>query len=144
MIAREDYLKKLRLLKDQNLIKVITGIRRSGKSSLLQAFSLELKNNGTSDSNILFFNFEERENIQLNHWSNLDDEIIQKTSETEKNYIFLDEVQLITNFEKLVNALFTKKNIDLYVTGSNAYLLSSELATLLSGRYIDINIHLPR
>ena len=66
MIVREDYLKKLRLLKDQNLIKVITGIRRSGKSSLLQAFSLELKNNGTSDSNILFFNFEERENKEQN------------------------------------------------------------------------------
>ena len=141
MIAREDYLQKLRLLKDQNLIKVITGIRRSGKSSLLQAFCLELKNNGTPDSNIQFFNFEERENIQLNHWSKLYDEIIQKTSETEKYYIFLDEVQLITDFEKLVNALFTKKNIDLYVTGSNAYLLSSELATLLSGRYIAINIH---
>jgi predicted AAA+ superfamily ATPase len=138
---REDNLRKLRLLKDQNLIKVITGIRRSGKSSLLQAFSLELKNNGTPGSNILFFNFEERENIQLNNWSNLYDEIIQKTSETEKYYIFLDEVQLIIDFEKLVNALFTKKNIDLYVTGSNAYLLSSELATLLSGRYIAINIH---
>ena len=69
MIAREDYLKKLRLLKDQNLIKVITGIRRSGKSSLLQAFCLELKNNGIPDSNIQFFNFEERENIHLNHWS---------------------------------------------------------------------------
>lgn len=93
MIVREDYLRKLRLLKDQNLIKVITGIRRSGKSSLLQAFSLELKNNGTPGSNILFFNFEERENIQLNNWSNLYDEIIQKTSETEKYYIFLDEVQ---------------------------------------------------
>ena len=141
MITREDYLQKLRLLKDQNLIKVITGIRRSGKSSLLQAFCLELKNNGTPDSNIQFFNFEERENIHLNHWSKLYDEIIQKTSETEKYYIFLDEVQLITDFEKLVNALFTKKNIDLYVTGSNAYLLSSELATLLSGRYIAINIH---
>lgn len=141
MIAREAYLQKLRLLKDQNLIKVITGIRRSGKSCLLQAFSAELKNSGIPDNNILFFNFEERENIHLMDWTTLYDEIIQRISSDTTFYIFLDEVQLINEFERLINALFTKKNLDLYITGSNAYLLSSELATLLTGRYISINIH---
>ncbi|MDR2681321.1 MAG: AAA family ATPase, partial [Tannerella sp.] len=141
MIAREIYLQKLRLLKDQNLIKVITGVRRCGKSTLLDAFRNELLELGVSPENIVFFNFEERENIQFGNWTALYDEILSKTNPHQKNYIFLDEVQLITDFEKLVDSLFVKKNIDLYITGSNAYLLSSELATLLTGRYIAINLH---
>ncbi len=141
MIERTTYLKKLRLLKDQNLIKVITGIRRCGKSTLLEAFKNELLLDGVASENIIFLNFEERENLHLTNWTALYDEIIEKVNPQEKYYIFLDEVQLLDNFEKLVNSLFTRKNIDLYVTGSNAYLLSSELATLLTGRYIAINIH---
>jgi predicted AAA+ superfamily ATPase len=140
MIRREVYLSKLRQLKDQNLIKVITGIRRSGKSTLLEAFKNELLAAGISSDNIVFLNFEERENLDFTDWTTLYDEIIKKVSIDEKYYIFLDEVQLINNFEKLINSLYTKKNIDLYITGSNAYLLSGELATLLTGRYIDINI----
>jgi predicted AAA+ superfamily ATPase len=140
MISREIYLQKLRQLKDQNLIKVVTGIRRSGKSSLLEAFKNELIKSGVAKKNIVFINFEERENLHLNEWTTLYDEIIKNTSGNNKHYVFLDEIQLVDNFEKLVNALFAKKNIDLYVTGSNAYLLSSELATLLTGRYIAINI----
>lgn len=140
MIPRETYLSKLRLLKDQNLIKVITGIRRSGKSTLLEAFKNELVTSGVSIENIVFLNFEERENVHLTNWTSLYDEIIKKVSKTEKYYVFLDEVQIITDFEKLINSLYTRKNIDLYITGSNAYLLSSELATLLTGRYIAINI----
>jgi len=141
MIQRETYLIKLRQLKDQNLIKVITGIRRSGKSTLLEAFKNELLSSGISAENIAFFNFEERENLNFTNWTALYDEIIKNVSNDEKYYIFLDEVQLVNDFEKLINSLFTKKNIDLYVTGSNAYLLSSELSTLLTGRYIAINIH---
>lgn len=141
MILRETYLKKLRQLKDQNVIKVITGIRRSGKSTLLEAFKNELISDGTSNQNIIFLNFEQRENLPLTDWVTLYDEIIESVNSSEKHYIFLDEVQMINDFEKLVNSLFTKKHLDLYITGSNAYLLSSELATLLSGRYIAINVH---
>jgi len=141
MIAREIYLQKLRLLKNQDLIKVITGVRRCGKSTLLEAFRNELLKSGISPNNIVFFNFEERENIKFSDWTALYDEVLSKTNPNQKNYVFLDEVQLITDFEKLVDSLFVKKNIDLYITGSNAYLLSSELATLLTGRYITINLH---
>lgn len=141
MIQRETYLEKLRKLKDQNVIKVVTGIRRSGKSTLMEAFKVELKASGVPSSNIIFLNFEERENLHLTDWTKLYDEIIKSIGPEQKYYVFLDEVQMVVEFEKLVNGLFTKKNIDLYVTGSNAYLLSSELATLLTGRYIAINVH---
>jgi len=141
MIEREIYLRKLRQLKDQNLIKVITGVRRCGKSTLLEAFRNELLEAGVTQKNIIFFNFEERENSKFSDWTVLYDEILSKTNSNQKNYVFLDEIQLIPNFEKLVDSLFVKKNIDLYITGSNAYLLSSELATLLTGRYIAINLH---
>ncbi len=140
MITRETYLQKLRQLKDQNIIKVVTGIRRSGKSTLLEAFKNELTANGISPRSIIFLNFEERENLHLTDWTVLYDEIIIKIKANKKYYVFLDEVQLVNDFEKLINSLFTKKNIDLYVTGPNAYLLSSELATLLTGRYIAINV----
>lgn len=140
MISREIYLQKLRQLKDQKLIKVVTGIRRSGKSTLLEAFKNELIESGVAKKNIVFLNFEERENLHLTQWTALYDKIIKNISGDKKHYVFLDEVQLVNDFEKLINALFTKKNIDLYVTGSNAYLLSSELATLLTGRYIAINV----
>jgi predicted AAA+ superfamily ATPase len=141
MIARDIYLQKLRLLKDKDLIKVITGVRRCGKSTLLEAFRNELQTSGVSPDNIAFFNFEERENIRFSDWTMLYDEITSKVNPNQKNYIFLDEVQLIPGFEKLIDSLFVKKYIDLYVTGSNAYLLSSELATLLTGRYIAIHLH---
>lgn len=140
MIQRETYLSKLRQLKDQNLIKVITGIRRSGKSTLLESFKNELLSSGVSSKNIVFINFEERESLNFTNWTTLYDEIIKGVNVDNNYYIFLDEVQLINDFEKLINSLFVKKNIDLYITGSNAYLLSSELATLLTGRYIAINI----
>jgi predicted AAA+ superfamily ATPase len=105
MIAREIYLKKLRLLKDQDLIKVITGVRRCGKSTLLQAFRSTLLESGIAPENIIFFNFEERENIKFSDWTALYDEILSKINPNQKNYVFLDEVQLITDFEKLVDSL---------------------------------------
>jgi len=140
MVERGLYLNRLKQLKDQNLIKVITGIRRCGKSTLLEAFMNELLNDGVAPEHIIFLNFEERENLHRTNWTTLYDEIIERIIPKNKYYIFLDEVQLINDFERLVNSLFTKKNIDLYVTGSNAYLLSSELATLLTGRYVAINL----
>ena len=140
MVNRECYLAKLRLLKDKNMIKVITGIRRSGKSTILELFRKELLKLGVKKSNIIFINFEERENLHLVNWEVLYDEIIKKINKTENYYVFLDEIQMVENFERMVNSLFVKKNIDLYITGSNALLLSGELSTLLTGRYIAINI----
>jgi predicted AAA+ superfamily ATPase len=131
----------LRLLRDQNLIKVVTGVRRCGKSTLLEAFRNELKLSGVSKKNIVSVNFEERENVDFTDWKKLYDEIVNRLNPNEKNYVFLDEVQLFPDFEKLINSIFIKKHIDLYITGSNAYLLSSELATLLTGRYVAINLH---
>ncbi|MDI9605229.1 MAG: ATP-binding protein, partial [Bacteroidota bacterium] len=142
MVTRESYLAKLRQLKDQNVIKVITGIRRCGKSTLLEAFKNELISNGISAQNIIHLNFEERENIYLTtDWTVLYDDIMKLVKSEKMYYIFLDEVQMVNDFEKLINSLFVKRNIDIYITGSNAYLLSSELATLLTGRYIAINVH---
>lgn len=140
MVNRETYLYKLRQLKDKNLIKVITGIRRCGKSTLLEAFKNELISSGIPIENIIFLNFEERENLNFTNWTTVYDEIISQVKTDKMYYIFLDEVQQINSFEKLINSLFAKKNIDIYITGSNAYLLSSELATLLTGRYIAINL----
>jgi len=140
MVNRECYLAKLRLLKGKNIIKVITGIRRSGKSTILELFRKELLKLGVKKSNIIFINFEERENLHLVNWAVLYDEIKKKINKNENYYIFLDEIQMVENFEKMVNSLFVKKNIDLYITGSNALLLSGELSTLLTGRYIAINI----
>ncbi len=142
MVTRESYLAKLRQLKDQNVIKVITGIRRCGKSTLLEAFKNELISSGISTQNIIHLNFEERENLHLTaDWTVLYDEIMKSVKSEKMYYVFLDEVQMVNDFEKLINSLFVKRNIDIYVTGSNAYLLSSELATLLTGRYIAINVH---
>lgn len=104
MVKRELYLNRLRQLKDQNLIKVITGIRRCGKSTLLYAFKSELINDGVAPENIVYLNFEERENLHLTNWTTLYDEIIKKVNPNERYYIFLDEVQLVLNFEKLVNS----------------------------------------
>ena len=103
MVQREIYLNKLRQLKDQNLIKVITGIRRSGKSTLLELFKNELITNGVSSKNIIFLNFEERENLNFTDWAELYDEIIKTVNTDNKHYIFLDEVQLINDFEKLIS-----------------------------------------
>ncbi len=131
---------KLIALRDQHIIKVVTGIRRCGKSTLMQMFQDWLKNNGVAENNIVSLNFEERENQTYTSWTEVYDFIVNDLSEEQMNYVFLDEVQMIPQFEKLVDALFVKPNVDLYVTGSNAYLLSSELGTLLSGRYISINL----
>lgn len=141
MILRTSYFNQLLQLRDQDLIKVVTGIRRCGKSTLLHAFKQHLLIDGVAADAICFLNFEERENAHFQSWEQVYDFIIGNLSAAAKRYVFLDEVQLISQFEKLVDALYVKKDIDLYITGSNAYLLSSELSTMLSGRYIAINLH---
>lgn len=140
MIIRQEYLNQLRLLKDQKVIKVITGIRRSGKSTLLELFRDDLKKQNIAKEQIQFFNFEEEKNVDLRDWRKLHQTIEKKLVQNKMNYIFLDEIQKVDHFEELVNSLFVKKNVDLYITGSNAFLLSSELATLLTGRYISIHL----
>lgn len=140
MIIRQEYLNQLRLLKDQKVIKVITGIRRSGKSTLLELFREDLKKQNIAKEQIQFFNFEEEKNVNLRDWRKLHQTIEEKLVQNKMNYIFLDEIQKVDHFEELVNSLFVKKNVDLYITGSNAFLLSSELATLLTGRYISIHL----
>lgn len=141
MILRTSYFNQLLQLRDQDLIKVVTGIRRCGKSTLLHVFKQHLVTDGVAADAICFLNFEERENAHFQSWEQVYDFIIGNLSAAAKRYVFLDEVQLIPQFEKLVDALYVKKDIDLYITGSNAYLLSSELSTMLSGRYIAINLH---
>ncbi|MBQ8222975.1 MAG: ATP-binding protein [Bacteroidales bacterium] len=141
MIVRQTYLDRLKSLKNQDLIKVITGIRRCGKSTLLKSFQKYLVYEGVANDCIVDINFEERENADFLSWIDVYDSIVAKMNTVDNYYVFLDEVQSVPQFEKLIDALYVKKNIDLYITGSNAYLLSSELATLLSGRYITINLH---
>ncbi|MBR4837847.1 MAG: ATP-binding protein [Bacteroidales bacterium] len=141
MIIRDAYLSQLIQLKDEHLIKVITGIRRCGKSTLMTQFQDWLRQSGVPHENIVSLNFEERENTLFTNWQAVYDHIMKELPDDGSRYVFLDEVQAIPSFEKLVDALFVKQGVDLYITGSNAYLLSSELGTLLSGRYISINMH---
>ncbi|MDR2524360.1 MAG: ATP-binding protein [Candidatus Nomurabacteria bacterium] len=140
LIRRENYLKILRQLRDRNLIKVVSGARRVGKSTLLQLFREELLDGGVAENQIQFINFEDAKNADFTDWRTLHDQIESKLIDDQMNYIFLDEVQLVNGFERLVDSLFIKKNTDIYITGSNAFLLSSELATLLTGRYFTVHV----
>ncbi len=139
-IYREEYIKRLNLYKDKNIIKVLTGIRRSGKSTILKQFMDELIKSGVSKKNIIFINFEDNSNKELLDYQKLHDYIIDNTNSRKRNYIFLDEIQNVPNFQKCVDSLFLKDYLDIYMTGSNSYMLSGELATYLTGRYIQIHI----
>ncbi len=140
MIARTTYLNKLSLWKDQNVIKVITGIRRCGKSTLLKMFQDKLVQNGVERNQIISLNLEDLANESLLDHQKLYQYIIERLCHDKTTYIFLDEIQLVPDFQKTVDSLFIQNNVDIYITGSNAYLLSGELATLLSGRYAEINL----
>jgi predicted AAA+ superfamily ATPase len=139
-IERKEYIDKLLSYKDKDIIKVVTGLRRSGKSTLLELYRNRLFENGVTLEQTQFYNFELPENYLNKSWETIYFEIKSKLQIDKPNYIFLDEIQNIANFEKLVDGLFVFQNVDVYITGSNAYLLSNELATLLSGRYIEISI----
>lgn len=142
MILRKNYLDILMSLRNQHLIKVVTGIRRCGKSTLLEVLQQQFIDEGVDKSCIISMSFEQREHSEYTTWQEVYDVVVSKTTTNQMYYVFLDEVQLIPQFERLIDALFVRKDIDLYVTGSNAYLLSSELATMLSGRYVALNLHL--
>ena len=139
-IKRENYLSILKNFKDQQIIKVITGIRRCGKSTLLELFIDCLKENGVEDNQIISINFENSDYEYLQDRKKLYEYLKSKLAKNKKTYIFLDEIQNVHEFEKTVDSLFINKDIDIYITGSNAWLLSSELATLLTGRYIEIKM----
>ncbi len=138
---RTDYINKLLAYKDKDLIKVVSGLRRSGKSTLFELYSQVLLKMGVQAEQIVFLNFEDFELRKfLFDLDALYNYIISRLDLSKPCYVFLDEVQNVKEFERLVDGLFVKRNIDVYITGSNAFLLSSELATLLSGRYIEISI----
>ena len=138
-IPREEYLERLRNLKHKKLIKIVTGIRRCGKSTVLEMFRDELLDNGVEENQIIFINFEDYENKSLRNPESLYDYIKQRLT-SKMNYIFLDEIQRVEDFPEVVDSLYIKDNVDLYLTGSNSSLLSSEIATLISGRYVEIKM----
>lgn len=140
-IVRKRYLDKLSVLKDKNFIKVASGVRRCGKSTLMIQFQ-DLLRNENADVSILAINMD-MPNFRFlaeKNWKEIYDYILENLNPKETNYVFIDEVQNVLEFEKLLEGLYVHPNIDLYVTGSNAFLLSSELATLLTGRAFEINV----
>ena len=139
MIERTEYLEQLKRFKDKDLIKVVTGIRRCGKSTLFDLFINYLKEIGITDEQIIKINLEDVD-YSFDDYRELYDYVKKKIDSKKQYYVFLDEVQNVPQFQKAVDSLYIKKNVDVYITGSNAYLLSGELATLLSGRYVEIKM----
>ena len=140
MVQRKQYMEKLKKLKDKKIIKVITGIRRCGKSTLLLLFRQYLKECGVEDAQIVAVNFEDVASEPLLDYKKLHQYVTDRLVPGKMTYVFLDEVQNVRQFQKAVDSLFIKDHVDLYITGSNANILSGELATLLSGRYIEISM----
>jgi hypothetical protein len=140
MIERKEYLEKLKKWKDKDLIKVVTGIRRCGKSTLFELYIDYLKNIGIEDNHIISINLENLDN-EFNSYKELYKYVKEQIKDEKQYYVFLDEVQNVSEFQKAVDGLYIIKNVDVYITGSNAYLLSGELATLLTGRYIEIKMY---
>ena len=139
-IDRKEYLDFLVKSKDRQIIKVVSGVRRCGKSTLFEIYKDFLLENGVEKNQIISINFEDMDYEELTDYKKLYEYIKSKIIENKRNYIFLDEIQHVDKFEKVVDSLFIKENTDLYITGSNAYFMSSELATLLSGRYIELKM----
>ena len=140
LIRRNDYVQWLNKYRDKQVIKVVTGLRRVGKSKIFELYIDELKASGVSAEQIVLINFEEMENAALKEKTALYQYIISKTQPDKMLYVLLDEIQAVPQFEEVVDSLFVKPNIDVYITGSNAKFLSSEIATVLTGRYVEINV----
>ncbi len=138
-VVRNEYLERLNNLRHKKLIKIVTGIRRCGKSTILEMFRARLLNEGFEENQIIFLNLEEYENKELRNPDSLYSYIKERLT-SKMNYIILDEIQRVENFPDVVDSLYVKKNVDLYLTGSNSSLLSSEIATLISGRYVEIKM----
>lgn len=140
MIQRPNYINFLKEWKDKQIIKVVSGVRRCGKSTLFDIYQDFLRSSGVPDEQIIAINFEEAENEPLLDYRALYDYVKSKMLPDRMNYIFLDEIQHVAEYQKAVDSLFVKKNADVYITGSNAYFMSGELATLLSGRYVELKM----
>ena len=140
LVERKEYLDRLNQWRDEQVIKVITGIRRCGKSTLLLQYQEWLKASGVSEDQIVSVNFEELEYEELQDYRKLYSYLKNRLCERKKTYIFLDEIQKVPSFEKVVDSLYVKPDVDIYITGSNAYMLSGDLATLLTGRYVEIKM----
>jgi len=140
MFERKEYLTQLINVKDKNIIKVISGVRRCGKSTLFEIYQNYLLKNGVSKFQIQNINFEELDNENLLNYKKLYEHVKKNLIADKMNYVFLDEIQQVKDFQKTVDSLHIKKNVDIYITGSNSYLLSGELATFISGRYIEIKM----
>ena len=141
MIERSNYIERLKPVRDKQIIKILTGVRRCGKSTILEMFRELLVAEGIETQRIQEYNFEDLSNEELKDYGKLHETIVSKLVPNKMNYIFLDEIQLVSDFEKVLDSLFIRKHVDLYVTGSNAQMLSGELATLISGRYIEIEVY---
>jgi len=133
MLKRESYLKIIRSYREKPLIKVLSGVRRCGKSTLLAMFARELRKEGVGGDQIISMNFEDLAHRDLLNANALYDYLKQKINRRKMNYIFLDEIQNVADFEKVVDSLFVRRNVDLYITGSNAYFLSSDLRLFSQG-----------
>ena len=140
MIQRKEYLKKLIAFRDKQLIKVVTGVRRCGKSTLLKMYQEWLREQGVEASRIISINFADIDYEELTDYRKLYDYLKEHLNSERMTYIFLDEIQNVADFPKVVDSLYIKNNVDIYMTGSNAYMLSSEIATLISGRYVQIEM----
>ena len=140
LIQREQYLDFLRRHKDQDVIKVVSGVRRCGKSTLFELFKQELLDSGVKPNQIISINFEDLEYEALQEYHALHEYIVERLIPDASVYVFLDEVQHVPQFEKVVGSLFIKPNVDIYITGSNAYFMSSDIATLLTGRYVQVEM----
>ena len=141
MIERPTYISKIDKFRDIKIIKILTGVRRSGKSTLLEMYRDMLLAEGISEIQTQFINLEDVKNEELLEWHKLHNEISDKLISGKKNYVFIDEVQNVPEFERAMNSLFINNDVDLYITGSNAYFLSSEIATVLTGRYVEIKVY---
>ena len=140
MIPRAEYLEKIETYKDKDIIKVLTGLRRAGKTTIMDLYKEKLLAEGVGDEQIIHINFEDVDYDYIETYKQLHEEIVKRLTPGKMNYIILDEVQRVVGFERAVDSLYLRKNCDVYITGSNSKLLSSDLATLLSGRYVEINI----
>lgn len=140
VLKRTEYLNKLIAFKDKQLIKVVTGIRRCGKSTLLTIYQEWLRSQGISDEQMIAINFEDMDFEELTDYRALHVYLKSRLAEDKMTYIFLDEIQHVENFPRVIDSLYIKKNVDIYITGSNAYMLSGEIATLISGRYVQIEM----
>ena len=140
MISRDTYLRALLRWRGKDVIKVITGVRRCGKSTLMELLKRELRSQGVADDHIVHINLELLENEPLLEYHALHEAILDRCRDDGMHYILLDEVQNVPEFQRAIDSLYIRPNIDLYITGSNAYLLSGTLATLLSGRYVEIKM----